>query len=158
MIYLMIGVCICAADLWCKGKIDYADPKVARILHRLPRQLAGGRFRIDCVHNHGLAFHLFEKHPVLPKLLSAAMFAGIAFLGIPLCFLDGVRQLACLGIGLLLGGGASNLIDRVKKGYVVDYMNLNFPLVKKIYFNLGDVGILAGCIFILISQLLPKKK
>lgn len=158
MIHVLIGTLICAADLWCKGKIDHKDPKVARMLHRLPRKYAGGKFQIDCVHNHGLAFNFLAKYPLLPKILSAVMFAAVAVLGIPLLFADGVRCLAQFGLALMLGGGASNIADRVRKGYVVDYMNVQTPPVKKLYFNIGDVGILAGFVCLVFSFLLPHKK
>lgn len=158
MIYFLIGAFVCATDLWCKGKIDHTDPKVARMLHRLPRKYAGGRFRLDCVHNHGLAFNALDKYPLLPKLLSALMLMAIAILGIPLLFADGIRSLTKLGLTLMLGGGASNVTDRLTKGYVVDYMNVQQKPVKKLYFNIGDISILLGFFSLLLGILLPRKK
>ncbi len=158
MIHLLIGTLFCAADLWCKGKIDHKDPEVARILHRLPRTFGGGKFQIDCVHNDGLAFRFLAKYPLLPKLLSALMFLSAAVLGIPLLFVHGVHTLSRLGLGLMLGGGASNVSDRLRKGYVVDYMNVQAPPVKKLYFNIGDVSILAGFLCLVLSLLFPEKR
>lgn len=158
MIYLLIGAFVCATDLWCKGKIDHTDPKVARMLHRLPRKYAGGHFQIDCVHNHGLAFNALDKYPLLPKILSGVIFAAIAILGIPLLFADGICSLTKLGLTLMLGGGASNVTDRLAKGYVVDYMNVQQRPVKKLYFNIGDVSILLGFLCIILRVLLPRKK
>ncbi len=158
MIHLLIAALVCGADLWCKGKIDYKDPKIARMLHRLPRKYAGGKLQIDCVHNHGLAFHALEKYPLLPKILSAAMFTGVAILGIPLLFAGSLLSIARLGLGLMLGGGASNVCDRISKGYVVDYINVQAPPVKKLYFNIGDVSLLVGFLCLIVSYLLPEKK
>lgn len=158
MIYLLIGAFVCAADLWCKGKIDHTNPKIARMLHRLPRKYAGGRFQIDCVHNHGLAFNALDKYPVLSKILSASIFAAIAILGIPLLFAHGICSLTKLGLTLMLGGGASNVADRLGKGYVVDYLNIQTKPIKKLYINLGDISLLAGFLCLLLGSLLCRKK
>lgn len=158
MIYVLIGAFVCAVDLWCKGKIDQKDPKVARILHRLPRRYARGRILIDCVHNHGLAFHALEQYPLLPKLLSALILVVIAVFGIPLLFADGICCLIKLGMALMLGGGTSNVADRLGKGYVVDYLNVQTKPIKKLYINLGDISLLAGFLCLLLGSLLSRKK
>lgn len=52
-----------------------------------------------------------------------------------------------LGLSLMIGGATSNLIDRVKLGHVIDY--INFPYFS--IFNLADVMIVVGaCILIFI--------
>jgi len=62
---------------------------------------------------------------------------------------------------LIIGGGASNLIDRFFRGKVVDYINLNLFLRRWDFhlpvFNLGDLFICIGvlCFFLRLS---PSKK
>lgn len=52
-----------------------------------------------------------------------------------------------LGLGLILGGAAGNLIDRVVIGYVTDiFMLANFPV-----FNLADASIVVGAIILSMS-------
>lgn len=51
--------------------------------------------------------------------------------------------------GLIIGGGASNLIDRIRLGYVVDFIDLKFWPV----FNLADVFITVGVLGVLYGYL-----
>jgi signal peptidase II len=59
-----------------------------------------------------------------------------------------------LAVSILLGGTLGNLIDRIFRGYVIDYINIyifNFPL-----FNLADIAI--SCSIILIIWKMIKEK
>ena len=49
---------------------------------------------------------------------------------------------------LIISGGASNLIDRIARGYVVDYVELNY-ILPGIVFNLADVFIVLGVILLI---------
>lgn len=75
------------------------------------------------------------------------VFAAYGFLEV---FFKQGKQLFSLGMALILGGGASNLFDRVKRGYVVDYLGL--PKIKNIVFNLSDLFIFLGSILILTGE------
>ena len=59
-----------------------------------------------------------------------------------------------LGTGLLLGGGLSNLYERVRRGRVLDY--LRFPrapgVLKKYTYNLADLFILLGAVLLLLRR------
>ena len=58
-----------------------------------------------------------------------------------------------IGISLVLGGGIGNLIDRIFRGYVIDYIDINnlfsFPI-----FNLADICIVLGIGIMVIDMLL----
>ena len=56
--------------------------------------------------------------------------------------------IAQVGLGLALGGAASNLVDRLRLGQIVDFIDLRFWPV----FNLADVAIVAG---VLLAFLYP---
>ncbi len=49
---------------------------------------------------------------------------------------------------LIIGGGVSNLIDRLARGFVIDYIELNH-ILKGIVFNLADVCIVLGVILLI---------
>ena len=51
---------------------------------------------------------------------------------------------------LLLGGGIANLIDRIARGSVVDFLNLGIGPVRTGIFNVADVAISAGAVYLLI--------
>ena len=62
-----------------------------------------------------------------------------------------------VGCGLILGGAAGNLIDRVTAGEVTDYLDLDFwPLRQWAIFNAADVAIVLGVGLLLLAVLRPE--
>lgn len=58
-----------------------------------------------------------------------------------------IKTFALVSYGLIISGGIGNLIDRIFRGYVIDYIDINqsfeFPV-----FNIADICIVIGCISI----------
>jgi signal peptidase II len=78
----------------------------------------------------------------------AALAATVAVLGM-LLFLarnGAAGRSVLIGFGLLIGGGMGNLLDRVRHGYVTDYI-----LHGNQVFNLADVAIFVGSVVIVSS-------
>jgi len=55
-----------------------------------------------------------------------------------------------IGLGLILAGGIGNLIDRIFRGFVVDYIDFN-PIIKYPVFNIADIYVVLGCMIIVIN-------
>jgi signal peptidase II len=93
------------------------------------------------VHNRGVAFGLFVNGGVLLVIV------GVAAVSALLIFFatHSRRPLVWLPTGLLLGGAAGNLIDRLNQGYVTDFIHL--PLWPS--FNLADMSITFGVLSLL---------
>ncbi len=67
-------------------------------------------------------------------------------------------RLTVLGCGLILGGAAGNLFDRLTAGEVTDYMDLQFwPLEQWPIFNAADTAIVVGVFVLLVSSLTPEQ-
>jgi signal peptidase II len=98
---------------------------------------------IELVHvrNRGVAFGLFsDGGVVLVAIGVASVVALLAFFAT-----HSRRPLVWLPTGLLLGGAAGNLIDRLDRGYVTDFIDLPaWPA-----FNLADVSITLGVLSLL---------
>jgi signal peptidase II len=93
------------------------------------------------VHNRGVAFGLFVNGGVLLVIIGvAAVSALLVFFAT-----HSRRPLVWLPTGLLLGGAAGNLIDRLDRGYVTDFIDL--PLWPA--FNLADTCITLGVLSLL---------
>ncbi len=57
-----------------------------------------------------------------------------------------------LAFTLLLSGGVGNLIDRVFRGVVIDFMNLGFGTLRTGIFNVADMAIMAGLFLMIIPE------
>ncbi len=61
-----------------------------------------------------------------------------------------------LAFSLVISGGIGNLIDRISQGYVVDYIHMGIGGLRTGVFNLADVAISGGLIFLLVFQYVSK--
>jgi signal peptidase II len=93
------------------------------------------------VHNRGVAFGLFVNGGVLLVIVGAAAVSALLIFFAT----HSRRPLVWLPTGLLLGGAAGNLIDRLDRGYVTDFIDLPaWPA-----FNLADMCITFGVLSLL---------
>jgi signal peptidase II len=58
-----------------------------------------------------------------------------------------------LGLTLFIAGAASNWIDRVVRGSVVDFLNLGIQSVRTGIFNVADVAIMVGVALVVVGEL-----
>jgi len=101
-------------------------------------------FKLDFVKNYGAAFNIFSGSRVFLSLISI-------FFSILLIYLifrkNTLNSFDLYSYSFILGGTIGNGIDRVYKGFVIDFINLNiinFPV-----FNIADISINIGFIFLL---------
>ena len=57
-----------------------------------------------------------------------------------------------IGAGLILAGGASNWVDRVVRGSVVDFINVGVGPLRTGIFNVADVAILIGVVVLVVHE------
>ena len=103
-------------------------------------------FKLDFVKNYGAAFNIFSGSRIFLSLIS--IFFSILL--IYLIFRKNTLNLFDLySYSFILGGTIGNGIDRIYKGFVVDFINLNiinFPV-----FNIADISINIGFFFLLYN-------
>ncbi len=115
-----------------------------------------GVFHFTYVINTGAAFSFFSGGARWLRWLSLGVSLGLMALA---WWGNKLRLTEQLGYGFILAGALGNGIDRFLFGYVVDF--LDFRLIKFPVFNLADVFINFGIIFLLIasfSEPSPPKK
>ena len=105
-------------------------------------------FNITYVENTGAAFSLFSDN-----VLFLIIIGILALLGIVIYILkqDHISELDVFSYSLLLGGVLGNLVDRIFRGCVIDYLSFNifgyhFPI-----FNFADICIVGSVILIFID-------
>ena len=98
---------------------------------------------IRCMLNRRGALASFLGAPALLALWAAAV--GLAAL--MLASMAGHGVLMPIGIGMLIGGAAGNVLDRLRRGAIVDFIVIGpWPV-----FNLADAAIVAGVGLVLLS-------
>ncbi len=110
-----------------------------------------GSFTIHRVQNSGIAFGLFSSATAVVTLATA--FA----VGWMLVFFarSGARHpVLPAALGLLIGGSASNLIDRVRLGHVIDFLDLGWWPA----FNLADSFIVIGVAILLVAIVVADRR
>ena len=60
-------------------------------------------------------------------------------------------------LSLIIGGGTSNLIDRIVRGYVVDYIDIN-QIFSYPIFNIADISIVLGSILLIAFVIIKTMK
>lgn len=116
----------------------------------LPRSLPilGDLFKLTYVENRGAAFGMLQNQTLFFVIV------GLVVIGV---IIASYRQMARpslllnLCLGLQMGGAIGNLIDRVKDGYVVDFLELPFWPV----FNVADSAIVLGVAGLAYKMLFP---
>lgn len=63
-----------------------------------------------------------------------------------------VRGAALMGLTLFVAGGASNWIDRLASGFVVDFLNVGIGPVRTGIFNVADMAIMLGAAVMLFAE------
>jgi signal peptidase II len=114
----------------------------------VPLEFFGGHVFLTYTENRDMAFNLLE--PLLSEANRLTLLTGMKALAVvvtaTLFFLRRNRAMTgeLLGIALLFAGAMGNLIDRVFRGFVVDFVKLpHWPV-----FNVADVAILAGMLLL----------
>ena len=125
-------------------------------------EVLGDFFTISFILNSGIAFGLFDdsssaiKRPLL-IIISIVALAIIVYIFFSLP--KSVRM-SGLSMGLIFGGAIGNMIDRIAKGQVVDFLDFDFPNITikflKIHmtrwptFNVADMSVLTGIAILLV--------
>ena len=63
-----------------------------------------------------------------------------------------------MGFGLILGGALANMLDRLWRGAVVDWIDLHWGEHHWPAFNIADIGITAGAVLIVAHELFARKQ
>lgn len=109
-----------------------------------------GVFNITHLRNTGIAFGLFKDTNTIIVLLS------IAIIPVMVRYLQRLprqERLMHVALGAMVGGAMGNLIDRLRLGYVIDFVAIG-PLPR---FNLADCGIVSGLVLIVLVSLFSGK-
>ena len=139
-IYSIIGLIIdIASKLFMINKLPLGKSKV----------IIDGFFKLTMVHNTGGAFGLFSNNSIVLAIIGV-FFTGLFIYVIEKNKLSKLEELSC---GLILSGIVGNILDRVIRGYVIDFFDFNIFGYDYPVFNIADICIVIGVILMIIVSI-----
>jgi signal peptidase II len=143
--WYLVAVLVLVLDLWTKSLasslLDYGLPRVITPY-----------FNLTLLHNRGAAFSLLSEAGGWQYWL----LAGIALIvsGVLLVWLYRLphsARLRGLGLALVLGGAVGNLLDRLRFGHVVDFIQVHYQDLYWPAFNIADSAITVGAALLILE-------
>lgn len=98
------------------------------------------------VQNRGAAFGMFANHRWIFMLLTCLIMVGIAWLWVKGYITHITGKISAV---LIMAGGIGNMIDRVRLGYVVDFIDIS-PLFRFAVFNVADCCVTIGAVLLMV--------
>lgn len=141
--------------LGCIG-CDQATKTVAKayLPHNEVMSFAGDTFRLQYAENKGAFLSLGASFSDETRKIiftvgnSLLLFGVLAFL----IFARALPRLTTVALSLIVGGGFSNIVDRViHDGYVIDFLNIGIGNLRTGIFNIADVAIMLGSLLFIIK-------
>jgi len=117
----------------------------ARLQMGEPVSLLGDFARLTLVHNTGAAFGLFpgSRGPFI--VISVIAIGVVLYLFLRETHRNALNRIL---LGCILGGAIGNLIDRVRLGWVVDFIDVGFGQTRWPVFNVADSAVTLGVLFL----------
>lgn len=148
--WLAIVAVIVGLDLWTKSLAS------AHLVLYRPEPVTSW-FNLTLAHNSGAAFSFLASAGGWQRwFFSAAAVLISAVLLVWLARQPTPARLLPTALVLVLGGAIGNLIDRLRFGYVVDFIDLHAAGWHWPAFNLADAAIVLGVILLLIDGFVPR--
>lgn len=118
-----------------------------------PLEIIGSILRLKLTFNPYGVFGLSVGPTELNYLLSLAGIIVLVYVGLTL-----KDRVGLIVFGLLIGGALGNVIDRLRFGYVIDFIDMGIGDVRWFTYNFADAFITLGAIFLLAREIFFKKK
>jgi signal peptidase II len=124
------------------------------VSHLTPGQVVdvvGSNVRLVFSQNSGALFGLFRDSALLFGLVSL----GVIGLIVAYHRQSGRSLYLSIALGFLLGGAVGNVIDRLRLGYVVDFVDIGLGTLRWYTFNVADAAISASIVLLVAVAIAP---
>jgi signal peptidase II len=135
--FLALAIAVLAIDQILKAIVT-ANLKGGSVV-----EILGGAIRFDYTSNTGGAFSIFRGGGVLFASIAVLVCIGLI---VPYRRIAGSPVVVRVALGLILGGALGNLLDRMRLGYVVDFVDLRWWPV----FNVADSAVVVGVALLIL--------
>ena len=113
-------------------------------------------FRLTFVGNIGVSMGMFRANSDMARWFLVAVTAAIAG-AVAVWIAREKQRWDVVALGLVLGGALGNIVDRVRFGYVVDFLHFFWGTHSFWVFNVADAAITGGVLLLLGRALLAPK-
>ncbi len=113
-------------------------------------------FNFTLAWNTGVSFSLFDSYGDVGTYVLLVVSGIISFVFFVWLWRSKNHWLSA-GIGMVIGGALGNIIDRIRYGAVMDFIDFHYELYHWPAFNLADTFICVGVVFIFIESFLESK-
>jgi len=117
-----------------------------------------GFFNLVLVFNKGAAFSFLAGAPGWQTPFFAAIALAAAIVISVLILRHAGKKMFCAGLALILGGAIGNLIDRLRFGHVVDFLDFHAMGWHWPAFNVADSAITVGAAILILEGFLHREK
>lgn len=112
----------------------------------------GDLVRISKVYNDGAIFGVLDASASLMAILTVFVVVGVVWYewrhG------AGLGPLVTVGLGLLIGGAIGNLVDRLRFGHVIDFVDMGIGDARWYAWNISDAAVTLGIVALFLAGLL----
>ena len=120
-----------------------------------PTQIVGDWVRIAKSYNDGGLFGLFDA--AAPILAVASLFVIGILVVVQARSGPRASWLTTIALGLLLGGAIGNLLDRIRYGYVIDWVDMGIGSWRFYTFNVADSAISVAIVLLLAAAIFGRQ-
>ncbi len=113
-----------------------------------------GILNFTYVENRGAAFGILSDNRAVFMVVSVLIIAVLSYIVVRF---HGQSRLFDVVLGLIVGGGVGNMVDRAFLGYVIDFIDFCAFDFWKWVFNIADSAVVVGCILAIIFVIFDKK-
>jgi signal peptidase II len=114
-------------------------------------------FNLVMVWNRGVSFGMLNSVGELAPWLLSGFSLGVV-IGLLFWLRRSEHPLMAIGLGLVIGGAIGNVVDRLRYGAVVDFLDFHLAGYHWPAFNMADAGICVGAGLILVDGLLAPRR
>lgn len=147
---MTIWICIIALGIVIDQLTKYLSVKYLASLISVP--IINGVLHLTYVENTGAAFGMLKDHRWIFMTLSTLSIIGITVFLI--AYRKKIPAFAGAAVSLVISGGIGNMIDRIFRGFVVDF--IHFSLIDFYVFNAADAFICVGSGLLVIYMILSE--
>ena len=151
LFYVLVILAVLGIDQWCKMAIES---------HYLMYEFEPitSFFNLGLTYNPGAAFSFLANHDGWQRWFFTALAIAAAVFFFVQIYQNRERTTLSVGFAFIIGGALGNMIDRLRVGMVVDFLDFHWQEMHWPAFNLADSAIFIGVVLVFLAEFIFRKK